>query len=469
MLLSELIADLEGVLKGARKDPEIKRVIHNSREIEKGDIFCCLKGESTDGHFYVKDAVTEGAVAILSEEPVAEDVPNFLVKDVRSVLPNLSSRIVENPSKDLQVVGVTGTNGKTSVVSLLSEILQNNGISSAIIGTLTGALTTPESPELQRQLRKFCDNGVEVACMEVSSHSLVQNRVHETFFSTVAFTNLSHDHLDFHNTMEEYFNAKALLFSSYFSDRAVIATDQEYGRLYYEKAIKEGMDAEGVSFEDRNVIFDRRESSFDWRGKRVSIPLGGPFISSNALIASEIGLQLGLDISDVVGGLSAVKGIDGRFESLQIAEDIGAIIDYAHTPSALAELLRGCRKIVDGRIILVFGCGGDRDLAKRPLMGAVASSGADLNILTSDNPRTEDPEKIISEVIDGMTRQPTFVEVNRSDAVEYAISEASPGDLVVIAGRGHETHQEIQGEKIPLSDKDVLLAAVGKLFPTEEQ
>ncbi len=469
MLLSELIDDLEGVLKGARKDPEIKRVTHNSREIEEGDIFCCLKGESTDGHFYVKDAVTEGAVAILSEEPVSEDVPNFLVKDVRSVLPNLSSRIVENPSKDLQVVGVTGTNGKTSVVSLLSEILQNNGISSAIIGTLTGALTTPESPELQRQLRKFCDNGVEVVCMEVSSHSLVQNRVHETFFSTVAFTNLSHDHLDFHETMEEYFNAKALLFSSYFSDRAVIATDQEHGRLYYEKAIKEGMDAEGVSFEDRNVIFDRNESSFNWRGKRVSIPLGGPFISSNALIASEIGLQLGLDISDVISGLSAVKGIDGRFESIQIAEGIGAVIDYAHTPSALAELLKGCRKIVEGRIILVFGCGGDRDLAKRPLMGAVASSGADLNILTSDNPRTEDPEKIISEVIDGMTREPTFVEVNRSDAVEYAISEASPGDLVVIAGRGHETHQEIQGEKIPLSDKDVLLAAVGKLFPTEEQ
>ena len=469
MLLSELTNGLVGVLNSVNKDPDIRRVVHDSREILAGDIFCCLKGESTDGHLYIHDAIEAGAVAILAEEEINEDVPTFTVENVRNILPKLSSRIVGNPSRDLKVVGVTGTNGKTSVVNLLSEILDKSGISTAVIGTLTGTLTTPEAPELQRILRNFRETGVEVVCMEVSSHSLVQKRVHETFFSSVAFTNLTHDHLDFHNTMKEYFDAKSLLFDSYFSKNAVIAKDQEYGRLYCEKAISQGMNVEAVSMEDRNVVFTLKNSSFDWRQERLNIPVGGPFAAFNAIIAAEIALQLGLEIPEIVSGLTDVSGINGRFEHIRISKDISAVIDYAHTPSALEELLKGCRKISEGRIILVFGCGGDRDPTKRPLMGEVASLGADLSIVTSDNPRMEDPEKIIDEILVGMKKGFPVIEIDRKSAIERSISEALPGDLIVIAGRGHEEYQEVKGEMLSFSDRDALRIATKNLFPPEEQ
>ena len=462
MLLSNLIADIEGLLDGNQVDTEVKRVIHDSREIIEGDIFCCLRGEVTDGHNYIQEAIDSGASALLVEEVSEFNIPTFLVENVRAVLPRVASRIVGDPSKEISVVGVTGTNGKTSVVSMLAEILRTHEIPTATIGTLTGMLTTPESPELQRELRKYCSDGVEVVAMEVSSHSLVQKRVNETYFSSVAFTNLSHDHLDFHGNMENYYQAKGLLFSREFSERAVIATDSEYGRSYFEKAISSGMEVEALSLKNRNVVFEQRSSSFDWRGERVTIPLGGPFAFSNALVSAEIAIQLGLGIEEVIAGLNSLNGISGRFEPVPIAQESSAIIDYAHTPSALAELLEGCRKIVVGRIILVFGCGGDRDSEKRPLMGRAASAGADVNILTSDNPRGEDAEKIISEIASGMAVKPQIIEVDRRKAIERAVNEAESGDLIVVAGRGHEEYQEIDGKKIPFSDKTVLLDVVSK-------
>jgi len=469
MLLSNLIDDIEGLLDGNQVDPEVKRVIHDSREIIEGDIFCCLRGETTDGHNYIQEAIDSGASALLAEEVSGFNIPTFLVENVREVLPRIASRIVGDPSKEINVVGVTGTNGKTSVVSMLAEMLRTHGIRTATIGTLTGVLTTPESPELQRELRKYCSDGVEVVAMEVSSHSLVQKRVSETNFSSVAFTNLSHDHLDFHGTMEDYYLAKGLLFSREFSERAVVVTDSEYGRSYFEKALSSGMEVEALSIKNRNVAFTQKSSSFDWRGERVSIPLGGPFAFSNALVSAEIAIQLGLGVVEVVAGLNSLNGIPGRFEPLAITQDSSAIIDYAHTPSALAELIEGCRKIVTGRIILVFGCGGERDSEKRPLMGEVASLGADVNILTSDNPRGEDAEKIISEIAFGMTVKPKVIEVDRRKAIEQAFNEAESGDLLVVAGRGHEEYQEIDGKKIPFSDKTVLLDVVSKASSPGEQ
>jgi len=469
MLLSDLIADIEGVLDANQIDPEVNRVIHDSREVIEGDIFCCLRGEITDGHNYIQEAINLGASAILAEEASGFNIPTFLVENVRTVLPRFSSRIVGNPSKEISVVGVTGTNGKTSVVSMLAEILLTHGISTATIGTLTGLLTTPESPELQRELRKYCSTGVEVVAMEVSSHSLVQKRVDETYFSTVAFTNLSHDHLDFHAKMENYYRAKGLLFSRKFSEKAVITTDSEYGRSYFEKAISSGMEVEAFSIKNRNVVFEQKSSSFDWRGERVTIPLGGPFAFANALLSAEIAIQLGLGVQEIIPGLSSLNGIHGRFESVPVTQEVSAIIDYAHTPAALAELLAGCQKIVAGRIILVFGCGGDRDSEKRPLMGEVASMGADVNILTSDNPRGEDAEKIISEIISGMAGKPQIVEVDRQKAIEEAVNEAEPGDLIVIAGRGHEEYQEIQGNIIPLSDRAVLLDVISNASSSGER
>ena len=469
MLLSDLIADIEGVLDANQIDPEVNRVIHDSREVIEGDIFCCLRGEITDGHNYIQEAINLGASAILAEEASGFNIPTFLVENVRTVLPRFSSRIVGNPSKEISVVGVTGTNGKTSVVSMMAEILRTQGISTAAIGTLTGVLTTPESPELQRELRKYCSDGVEVVAMEVSSHSLVQKRVDETYFSTVAFTNLSHDHLDFHAKMENYYRAKGLLFSRKFSEKAVITTDSEYGRSYFEKAISSGMEVEAFSIKNRNVVFEQKSSSFDWRGERVTIPLGGPFAFANALLSAEIAIQLGLGVQEIIPGLSSLNGIHGRFESVPVTQEVSAIIDYAHTPAALAELLAGCQKIVAGRIILVFGCGGDRDSEKRPLMGEVASMGADVNILTSDNPRGEDAEKIISEIISGMAGKPQIVEVDRQKAIEEAVNEAEPGDLIVIAGRGHEEYQEIQGNIIPLSDRAVLLDVISNASSSGER
>ena len=469
MLLSELIADIEGALDTNNVDPEVKRAIHDSREVIEGDIFCCLRGETTDGHNYVQEAIDSGASAILAEEASGLDIPTFLVEDVRTVLPRVASRIVGNPSREISVVGVTGTNGKTSVVSMLAEILRTHGIPTATIGTLTGLLTTPESPELQRELRKYCSDGVEVVAMEVSSHSLVQKRVDETYFSTVAFTNLSHDHLDFHGKMESYYQAKGLLFTRRFSEKAVIETDSEYGRSYFEKAISSGMEVESFSIKNRNVVFEQKSSSFDWRGERVTIPLGGPFAFANALLSAEIAIQLGLEVQEILPGLNSLNGINGRFESLPVTQEVSAIIDYAHTPSALAKLLEGCRKIVAGRIILVFGCGGDRDSEKRPLMGEVASMGADVNILTSDNPRSEDAQKIISEIASGMAVKPQVVEVDRQKAIEEAVDEAEPGDLIVIAGRGHEEYQEIQGKAIPFSDRAVLLDVISKASSSGER
>ena len=462
MLLSDLIADIEGVLHVNQIDPEVNRVIHDSREVVEGDIFCCLRGENTDGHQYIKEAIDLGASAILAEEVIGFNIPTFLVGNVRAVLPRVASRIVDNPSKEISVVGVTGTNGKTSVVSMLAEILRTHGISTATIGTLTGLLTTPESPELQRELRKYCSDGVEVVAMEVSSHSLVQKRVDETYFSTVAFTNLSHDHLDFHGKMESYYQAKGLLFTRKFSEKAVIATDSEYGRSYFEKASSTGMEVEAFSIKNRNVVFRQKSSSFDWRGERVTVPLGGPFAFANALLSAEIAIQLGLGVQDIIPGLNSLSVIRGRFESVPVTQEVSAIIDYAHTPSALAELLEGCRKIVNGRIILVFGCGGDRDSEKRPLMGEVASMGADVNILTSDNPRGEDAQKIINEILSGMVVKPLIVEVDRQTAIEEAVNEAESGDLIVIAGRGHEEYQEIQGKAVPFSDRAVLLDVISK-------
>ncbi len=469
MLLSDLIADIEGALDAINIDPEVNRVIHDSREVIEGDIFCCLRGEITDGHNYIQEAIDSGASAILAEEASGFKIPTFLVENVRTVLPRVASRIVGNPSKEISVVGVTGTNGKTSVVSMLAEILRTHGISTATIGTLTGLLTTPESPELQRELRKHCNDGVEVVAMEVSSHSLVQKRVDEIYFSTVAFTNLSHDHLDFHGGMESYYQAKALLFSREFSEKAVIATDSEYGHSYFEKAISSGMEVEAFSIKNRNVVFEQESSSFDWRGERVTIPLGGPFAFANALLSAEIAIQLGLEVQEIIPGLNSLNGINGRFESLAVTQEVSAIIDYAHTPSALAELLEGCRKIVAGRIILVFGCGGDRDSKKRPLMGEVASTGADVNILTSDNPRNEDAEKIITEIASGMPVKPQIVETDRQKAIEEAVNESEPGDLIIIAGRGHEEYQEIQGKAIPFSDRAVLLDVISKASPSGER
>ena len=222
------------------------------------------------------------------------------------------------------------------------------------------------------------------------------------------------------------------------------------------------MEVKALSLKERDVLFDQNSSSFNWRGKRVTIPLGGPFAFSNALVSAEIAIQLGLETADIIDGLKSANPIEGRFEPLVITEGISAIIDYAHTPSALGELLEGCRKIATGRIILVFGCGGDRDSEKRPLMGEVASRGADVNILTSDNPRSEDASKIIAEIISGMSTKPHSVQVSRRQAIEEAVAEAKSGDLVVIAGRGHEEYQEIQGEKIPFSDKEVLLDVISK-------
>lgn len=463
MKLSSLTSESSVLSTDYFGDPEVARVVHDSRMVREGDLFCCIKGANTDGHLHAKAAVEAGAIAVLSEKVISLRVPVVLVDSVRETMPNFASKLVGDPSHELQVVGVTGTNGKTSVVSLLAGILRKEDCRVETIGTLNAGLTTPEAPELQRQLREYIKDNVEVVAMEVSSHSLVQHRVDAVSFSSVAFTNLSRDHLDYHSSMEEYYAAKKRLFKRGFSKKSVISIDDEYGLQQANDAVSEGLQVEKVSTKGINASFDKDSAAFDWRGERVLMPIGGPFVVANALVAAELAFQLGFEVPVISKALAVAEQVPGRFEVLKLKENLNAIVDYAHTPEALEELLKGCRKIVSGRIILIFGCGGNRDSGKRFLMGRTAELWADLKIVTSDNPRNEDPMQIISDVLLGMTGKDLIIEEDREAAIRTALISAKKDDLVVLAGRGHEEFQEVEGKKVPFSDKSVLLSCVGEL------
>ena len=458
MDLNALLAELPGaelVPGTGDTDVELTGVSHDSRAVSPGDLFCCVRGEHADGHDHAPGAVAAGAVALLCERRLDVAVPQVLVADARRAMAPASAAVYGHPSARLEIVGVTGTNGKTTTVHLLRSVLAAAGRRAEVIGTLTGARTTPEAPELQRLLAGFVADGVDAVAMEVSSHALALHRVDGTRYRVAVFTNLSAEHLDFHASMEEYFQAKARLFTPELADAAVVNVDDPRGRLLLDAAV---VPTRGYSVDQVDGLeVGRTASRFRWRGVDVAVPLGGRFNVSNALAAAEAAVTLGIDPAAVAEGLAAAGPVPGRFEAVEAGQPFGVVVDYAHTPDGLEHVLETARELAgDGRVLVVFGCGGDRDAAKRPLMGEVAARLADRVVLTSDNPRSEDPATIISQVRSGIDDDTNLlVEPDRRRAIALALEEARPGDLVVIAGKGHEAVQIVGDERREFDDRGV--------------
>lgn len=445
----------------------VPSITHDSRAVEPRGMFACVRGEHHDGHTFAPAAVAAGAAALLVDHPLAaadvgERTGQLVVGDTRLALGPVAAAVNGDPSTALRVVGITGTNGKTTITMLMASILRAAGDPTSVIGTLAGPFTTPEAPELQARLRSMREQGDRSVVMEVSSHALALHRVDGTRFDAAVFTNLGHDHLDLHGSVEEYFRAKALLFQPGRAVVGVVNVDDQHGRLLYDAAPIEMVP---FSFADASdVVVDAAAHGFRWRGQRIEVPIGGLFNVMNSLAAATTASALGVGVDAIVDGLATVDPVPGRFERVTVAEGtpvaVEVIVDYSHKPEALEEVIAAAGAIVGGRgrVIVVFGAGGDRDPGKRPLMGAAAARLADVAVVTSDNPRTEDPAAIIDEILSGVAeadRQRVEVESDRAAAIKLAITMAEPGDIVVIAGKGHETTQTIGDQVLPFDDREV--------------
>jgi len=432
---------------------EVARVSHDSRSVQSGDLFCCVPGASHDGHDFASEAVRCGASVLVCERPLGLTTPTVIVPSVREAMPLLAAAIHGWPSRHLSLVGVTGTNGKTSVVHLLSWILARSGMSTEVHGTLSGGRTTPEATDLQSMFGRWVADGVEAAAIEVSSHALAQHRVDGTHFALVGFTNLSRDHLDFHTSMSDYETAKARLFDGSFSTSALVMVDTPAGRRMAVRAREAGMDVTEVEVATAGGVIHSDGVGFEWRGRPVEVSTPGRFTIANALLAAEMASALGLGESDVVDGLSSAPPVPGRFEPVPLEGGPMVVVDYAHTPEALSAALATARQIVAGRLLVVLGCGGGRDRGKRPEMGRIALAGSDMVVVTSDNPRDEPPEGVIADILSGMDSAPSLVEPDRRLAIAAALRLAGPDDLVLIAGKGHEDTQESEGRFEPFDDR----------------
>lgn len=459
-------------VSGARieGDPDtlVGGIVHDDRQVEAGDVFCCLRGERVDGHDLAPAAVAAGAAALVVERLLGLGVPEVVVPSARAAMARLAAARFDDPSHHLAVVGVTGTSGKTTTTHVLAAILDAHGWSCGVIGTLTGAFTTPESPELQARLAALRAEGARAVAMEVSSHALAQHRVDATRFAVAVFTNLSQDHLDFHGTMERYFAAKARLFEPDLTERAVVNLDDPHGQLLMDAAL---VPTRGYSSSEvRDLELTPSSARFTWPavGARIRLGLGGGFNVANALAAGTAALELGVPPATVAAGLEAAGPVPGRFEAVEAGQPFTVVVDYAHKPGGLRAVLDTARRLTDGSVIVVFGAGGDRDREKRPLMGAAAAEGADVVVVTSDNPRREDPSTIIDAVMSGIrpggradgddlgrARPAVIVEPDRRAAIALALDRARPGDVVVVAGKGHETTQTIGDEVRPFDDRVV--------------
>ncbi len=431
-------------------------ITHDSRRVRPGTLFCCLRGERVDGHDFAPAAVAGGATALLVERSLGLDVAEVIVEDTRVAMAPLAAAFFGEPSASLAVVGVTGTNGKTTVTHLLAAVLEAAGWPTGIIGTLSGSHTTPEAPELQERLAAFRDEGRRAVSMEVSSHALAMHRVDATRFAVAVFTNLGRDHLDFHHTEARYFAAKARLFQPDLSALGVVNRDDPHGQLLLDAATIPTVSYSRADAHD--VVVAPDHARFTWRGQRVRLRLGGGFNVANALAAATAASALGIDDATVAAGLSGAPVVPGRFEPVDAGQGFAVIVDYAHTPDGLAEALTAARQATEGRVLVVFGCGGDRDATKRPAMGATAAALADVAVVTSDNPRSEDPAAIISAELSGVPAgAPTrlLVEPDRRTAIAMAFESAGEGDVVLIAGKGHETTQTVGDRVLPFDDRAV--------------
>ena len=467
-----LVEALEGARVAGQLPPAVDALVSDSRAVRPGTLFVALHGERVDGHLFVADAVARGASVVVLETPVALAVPQIIVPDTRAAASRLADAFYDRPSQALRVIGVTGTNGKTTTTHLVRDVLEAAGIACGLVGTLGGELhdrrwplanTTPLAVELHALLAAQRDAGARAVAMEVSSHALALERVADVRFAVAALTNITRDHLDFHGTFERYVAAKRQLFD--LAPHAVLNLDDPNGAAFAAQLAVAGKPCITYAIDAPAAVratqlrLDGDGSTFRVDGTDVAVALPGRFNVRNALAAFAIGRALGIDDATVVRGLATTRAVPGRMERIG-AFGIDAIVDYAHTPDALENVLLAARETTKRALIVVFGCGGDRDAGKRSQMGEIAARIADRVIVTSDNPRNEDPMSIARAIANGFDR--TAIELDRRAAIRRAIADAEAGDTVVIAGKGHETYQILGDETRPFDDRDEVRIAFGK-------
>lgn len=482
MQLNKLISQLkplEVINFDENNNIEINDISYNSKTTKSGDIFVCLVGEKTDGHKFAKMAEEKGAVAIMAQQKIDElNIPILLVKDTQKTIADLAGILFNFPSKKLNLVGITGTNGKTTVTHLIERIFEYNQKNCGLIGTLGYKLssddvykdakhTTPQAPELQRTFNIMLENKIENVAMEVSSHALAQNRVGACEFNCAVLTNLTQDHLDYHITMQNYFEAKAILFKNLKAGSiAIINNDDARAKDFIACTNKEikiltyGIEKD-ADVKASNINFTSTGANFDCKTPlgtyKINLQMTGMFSIYNVLAALATAIGQNLDIETSIKALEQTKGVAGRFEA--ITNNPLTIVDYAHTPDGLENVLIASRKILskNGKLICIFGCGGDRDATKRPQMGAISEKYADITIISSDNPRSEDPQQIITDILSGiksLNPEKIMVEPDRELAIKLAAQLAQKDDLVLVAGKGHEDYQILKDETIHFDDRE---------------
>ena len=475
MKLSQLTIDMPELLE-LTADAEIGALTANSREKCENGLFFCIRGGTVDAHNFAPQAIENGCVALVVERKLDIDCPQVLVTDVRAAMTRMASAFNGHPQQRMKLIGITGTKGKTTTTFLLKSIFEAAGIRCGIIGTtgciagntkLPSRLTTPDPIEMFNILRIMADAGVQVVCMEVSAHALYLRKLVAMTFEAAAYTNLSQDHLDFFGTMEKYFEAKKLLFARDMVRNAVINVDEETApeimkdlacpTLTYGISGKADLFARDIEITESGVSFTLNLRNL--HTERIHLLLTGMFNVYNALVAAACALIVGVGLPEIKAGLEAVVSVPGRVEMLATDTPYRMILDYSHSPDALENILHTVHEFCRGRIILVFGCGGDRDKGKRPMMGEIAGKLADYSILTSDNPRFEDPMTILAAIEKGIKPTGAKYEVieNRREAIRQAMEMAVGGDIVVLAGKGHETYQDICGVKYPFDEKEIVL------------
>jgi UDP-N-acetylmuramoyl-L-alanyl-D-glutamate--2,6-diaminopimelate ligase len=459
-------------------------VAYRSDESEPDGLFFCVPGRSYDGHEFADDAVRHGAAAVMVERwlDLRPEVTQVLVRSVRESMGPVAAEFYGRPAEKLTLVGITGTNGKTTTTYLLEQVFRAAALKPAVVGTtgmrVNGRLlpidrTTPEAPDLHRLLADMVAQGIHAVAMEVSSHGLDQHRVAGARYACAVFTNLSQDHLDYHGTLEAYFRAKARLFTPSMADRAAINHDSPEGRTLLRDdlpTITYGLEP-GADLMATDVETRADGISFRVDGRPVNSRLRGVFNVHNCLAALAAARQIGIDDEAAVRGVGMIDGVPGRLEPVDAGQPFQVLVDYAHTPDSVANVLSAVRPMAGGRLIVTLGCGGDRDRGKRPLMGEAATSSADLTVLTSDNPRSEDPEAIIAEMEPGARRGGGAfrVEPDRRSAIRLALEAARSGDVVIIAGKGHETGQEFVDRTVPFDDRVVAQEELSRLGWTTEE
>lgn len=482
MKLSNILRGIQYEVICGDSEVEVNEIQYDSRKLKENDLFVCIEGYNTDGHKYISNACKSKVSAIICTK-VPESLPEctlIKVSESRKVLALISANYYGHPEKKLKLIGITGTNGKTTSTYMMKKILESTGEKVGLIGTIANYIgnekidssrTTPESLELFQLFNKMLEKGVKYCVMEVSSHSLYLNRVYGIEFNEGVFTNLTQDHLDFHKTFENYYNAKLILFKN--SKTSVINMDDKYGKKVYSDlennkityGINENVDlkAENIKLHSRGIEFDMKYLE---KSVHINLNIPGRYNIYNALGSAAACMLEGLTMEQIKIGIEALKAVPGRCEAFEADRklDFDIIIDYAHTPDSLMNILKTTREFTKNKLIVVFGCGGDRDSLKRPIMGDIGTSMSDIAIITSDNPRSEEPMKIIEDIINGVKKDNYIKIEDRKEAIKKAITIAEKGDVIVIAGKGHEDYQVLKEGKIHFDEREVVAEILKELF-----